>query len=79
METNTRTLISQQELQASLERLGIRELEERMEVSPLLAAPDVQVTDRCDCCWGCSTVDVPDIVIDVGLNDDISGINHTGY
>lgn len=79
METNTRTFVDQQELQASLDRLGIRELEERMEVSPLLAAPDTQVTERCDCSFGCSTVDVPDIVIGVGLQDDLSGVHHLSY
>jgi len=41
------------ELEASLERLGIRELEERMEISPLLAGNGIEGTNREDgsiCC-----------------------------
>lgn len=36
MKPNTNPQIDQTELEASLQRLGIRELEERMEISPLL-------------------------------------------
>lgn len=36
MEMNPEKMADQADLAASLERLGIRELEERMEVSPLL-------------------------------------------
>ena len=55
------------ELTASLGRLGIRELEERMEVSTLLAASDVQVSDRCVCEGCCSSVDLPTPTIQVGF------------
>lgn len=37
------------DLEASLARLGVRELEERLELSPLLAGADVQDTDACRC------------------------------
>ena len=37
MEKNNNPHIDQNELEASLARLGIKELEERMEISPLLA------------------------------------------
>lgn len=78
MNENTQPIIDPQELQASLERLGIRELEERMEVSPLLAAPDIQVTDRCECGFGCSTIDAPTPTITIGIDDDLGGVNHLG-
>ena len=58
-EPMTEPMTNQQELTASLARLGIKELEERMEVSPLLAGGDVQTLDRCICESCCSTVDVP--------------------
>ncbi len=44
------------DLEASLARLGVRELEERMELSPLLTAGDVQDSDACECSCSC---DVP--------------------
>ncbi len=78
MNANKVSTMTQEELQASLARLGVRELEERMEVSPLLAASDVQAYDRCSCEGCCSTVNLPTPVIDVGLSDDISGVNHLG-
>ncbi len=60
-------MISREELAASLNRLGIKELEERMEVSPLLAASDVQVDDRCACESCCSKIDIePHVEIDLG-------------
>lgn len=59
MNKNSDPMINHEELTASLARLGIKELEERMEVSPLLAAPDTEVFDRCICETCCSTVDVP--------------------
>ena len=65
---NTNTMIDRAGLDASLERLDIRELEERMEVSPLLAGPDVYSFDRCVCEGCCSTIDVPDATIEVGLD-----------
>ena len=52
-------MISREELTASLARLGVKELEERMEVSPLLAASDTQVLDRCVCETCCSTIEDP--------------------
>ena len=65
-------MITQEELTASLARLGIKELEERMEVSPLLAAADVQTLDRCSCESCCSTIDVPTPYDPVGL-DPLTG------
>ena len=59
MNRNPDHLINQEELTASLARLGIKELEERMEVSPLLAAPDAQEFDRCFCESCCSKWDMP--------------------
>ena len=50
------------DLEASLARLGVRELEERMELSPLLAAGDVQDTDFCSC--SCTCDDIPDDPLD---------------
>ena len=38
--------VDRTELEASLRRLGIRELEERMEISPLLTDAGVEGTDR---------------------------------
>ncbi|MFO7608065.1 MAG: hypothetical protein R6X35_02530 [Candidatus Krumholzibacteriia bacterium] len=46
------------DLEASLARLGVHELEERLELSPLLAAADVQDTDACRC--ECVCDDTPD-------------------
>lgn len=45
------------DLEASLARLGVRELEERMELSPLLTAGDVQDSDFCQC--SCTCEDLP--------------------
>ena len=59
MNKNSEPLFNPEELTASLARLGIRELEERMEVSPLLAAADVQSYDRCFCESCCSRIDIP--------------------
>ena len=59
MNKNPDPMINQEELTASLARLGIKELEERMEVSPLLAATDVETFDRCVCEGCCSKVDLP--------------------
>ena len=44
------------ELEASLGRLGVQELEERMELSPLLADPGVGETDGCTCSCRCDSV-----------------------
>ena len=54
--------ISAADLEASLARLGVRELEERMELSPLLAAADVQDSDACTCSCVCD--DTPDDPLD---------------
>jgi hypothetical protein len=59
MKKNLDPLVNQEELAASLARLGIKELEERMEVSPLLAAPDTEVFDRCFCETCCSNIELP--------------------
>jgi len=57
MKPNTNPQISQTELEASLARLGIRELEERMEISPLLAdAGDMDQGLNRICC----TCKIPD-------------------
>ncbi len=47
--------IDQKELETSLARLGIRELEERMEISPLLADTGARVprTTRSSTCCTC--------------------------
>lgn len=45
-------------LEASLARLGVHELQERLELSPLLAAADVQDADACRC--ECVCDDTPD-------------------
>ena len=42
MNPNTKPQFGQAELEASLKRLGIKELEERMEVSPLLTDPGIE-------------------------------------
>lgn len=41
------------ELAASLERLGVREIEERMELSPLLSDAGIGDTDGCNCSCRC--------------------------
>jgi len=46
MEPNTNPQIDHTELETSLARLGIRELEERMEISPLLTDTGTVGTDR---------------------------------
>jgi len=53
MKPNETPRIDRRELEASLKRLGIRELEERMEVSPLLTDAGIEGTDHVDpgiCC-----------------------------
>jgi len=45
MNQNTNPRLDQSELEASLRRLGIRELEERMEISPLLTDIGTTATD----------------------------------
>lgn len=49
----------QAELEASLKRLGIRELEERMEISPLLTETGTNATDP-DVPTICCTCKIPD-------------------
>ncbi len=51
-------------IEAGLERLGVRELEERMELSPLLADGGVGDTDNCECTCRCDNtmpeeIDIP--------------------
>ena len=50
---------NQSELEASLKRLGIRELEERMEISPLLTDTGTTGTDA-DVPSFCCTCKIPD-------------------
>ena len=55
MNPNTNPHIDPKELETSLARLGIRELEERMEISPLLAdtgttGPDQETSSICCTC-----------------------------
>lgn len=57
------------DLEASLARLGVRELEERMELSPLLAAADVQDSDACTCSCVCD--DMPDDPVDPYFLDNL--------
>jgi hypothetical protein len=59
MNQNTNPHFEKTELEASLARLGIRELEERMEVSPLLADPGIEGVDK-DVPSMCCTCKVPD-------------------
>jgi|GEM_PF-3340171 len=54
MKQETRSPVDIDELEASLVRLGVQELEERMEVSPLLAGQGVHSMDRCHCEFDCS-------------------------
>lgn len=58
MNHHEETTMSREELVAGLARLGVRELEERMEVSPLLAGGGVEVGDRCICEVSCSQIEV---------------------
>ena len=44
------------DLEASLGRLGVREIEERMELSPLLADAGIGETDGCSCSCRCDSV-----------------------
>ncbi len=48
MKPNPKQVADRAELEASLERLGIRELEERMEVSPLLIDTGIEGTTPTD-------------------------------
>ena len=48
------------ELTESLRRLGIRELEERLELSPLLVDPGLENADRCECTCSCDDLPTPD-------------------
>jgi len=50
--------IDQKELETSLARLGIRELEERMEISPLLADTGAQGTED-NAIEACCTCKIP--------------------
>jgi hypothetical protein len=50
------------DLEASLARLGVREVEERLELSPLLTTGDVQDNDYCHCECTCDTT--PDLPYD---------------
>lgn len=62
MNQNQEDLAVLNELEAGLRRLGVRELEERLEVSPLLAPADVSTTDRCTCEISCSgDEDIPEM------------------
>ena len=49
-------LVTTDELAASLARLGVRELEERMELSPLLSDPGVLEPEACQCSCRCDDV-----------------------
>ena len=59
MNQNTKNHFNQTELETSLARLGIRELEERMEISPLLTDPGVEGLDK-DVPGICCTCKIPD-------------------
>ena len=59
MNRNTNPQFDQSELEASLKRLGIRELEERMEISPLLTETGTTATDP-DVPSICCTCKIPD-------------------
>ncbi len=61
------TPINQIELEASLTRLGIRELEERMEISPLLLLGEGDTVDQMDSI--CCTCKIP-----YDLNADPKGL-----
>ena len=45
-------------LEESLQRLGVRDLQERLELSSLLAGTDLVDSDRCTC--SCTCDDMPD-------------------
>ena len=57
MKPNSKPMTDKTELEASLARLGIRELEERMEISPLLA--DTGTMDK-ELPGICCTCKIPD-------------------
>ncbi len=57
MNQNTNPQIDKTELEASLARLGIRELEERMEISPLLADTGTTEQDMSNICCTCKIPD----------------------
>jgi hypothetical protein len=59
MKPNTNPQTDQAELEASLARLGIRELEERMEISPLLTDTGTTGTDQGPSSI-CCTCKIPD-------------------
>ena len=59
MKPNTNPQIDKTELEASLQRLGIRELEERMEISPLLTDAGTTGKDQ-ELSSICCTCKIPD-------------------
>ena len=64
------TPVDTTELAASLARLGVRELEERMELSPLLSGPGELEPSACRC--SCECDDVPPDPTDPLLLDRIA-------
>ena len=44
------------DLEESLQRLGVRDLQERLELSPLLASTELVEADRCTCSCTCDEV-----------------------
>jgi len=69
----TRPDIQTPDLAASLTRLGVRELEERMELSPLLAGGGTEAADRCTCSCECDDMPYPDDGVPPVMDDPISG------
>ena len=59
MKPNTNPQIDKTELEASLQRLGIRELEERMEISPLLTDTGTTSNEQ-EMSSVCCTCKIPD-------------------
>ncbi len=54
-----------QRIAATLDALGVEEIEDRLEVSPIVPGDggDTGDTDTCDCCYKCSKpIEWPDLI-----------------
>ena len=65
MNRNPQEIFDRNELDASLQRLGVQELEERLEISPLLLASETTAADGTSVCCSCKLP--PDILEDGSL------------
>jgi len=82
MKRITKEVFDRITLDASLQRLGVIELEERLEFSPLLVEGGLQDTDVSTLCCVCKIpdgdFDVPDIVITDPGTDGMGSTGPTG-